>query len=111
MPYTAAFASTFAESEGELRYVLLVSRDDGLTWTNLLDGSVAQPGELPRDASGAADPARTVRDLTASGDEVYGWSTPVESVPAGMYLLRVEAYRASEPLHYAQHQEKIYVDR
>jgi hypothetical protein len=111
LAYTTSFASTFAESEGELRYVPLWSRDDGVTWRNMLDDSLAQPGELPRNAAGAADPARTLRDLNASADETFAWSTPVTKVPAGVYMMRIEAYRASEPLHYAQHQEKIYVDR
>lgn len=111
LPYTTAFTSSFAETESELRYVPLWSRDGGETWFNLLDDSPAQPGELPRSANGAVDASRTFTDRVAGGDESFAWSTPLSLVPRGIYLIRIEAYRASEPLHYAQHQEKIYVDR
>ena len=49
--------------------------------------------------------------MTPSGNETYVWATPAADFPQGVYVLRIEAYRASQPLHYAQHQEKIHVDR
>jgi hypothetical protein len=71
LKYTSAFADDFAESEAELRYVPLYSRDGGRTWFNMLDDSQAQPGELPRNAAGAADASRTLTDLTPSGNETF----------------------------------------
>ena len=31
--------------------------------------------------------------------------------PEGSYLIRVECYRANKVLHFAQHMEKIFIDR
>ena len=39
------------------------------------------------------------------------WSTPAAGFPEGSYLVRIDAYRSSESLHYSQHMEKIYVNR
>jgi hypothetical protein len=109
--YTPAYTATFAESEADLRYVPMYSRDGGETWWNMRDGSRAVPGSLPRDATGAADAARTLRDLVPGGDETFLWPTPDADFGPGMYLIRIETYRASEPLHHAHHQEKIHVQR
>ncbi len=57
------------------------------------------------------DPALTLADGTAGGDESWTWSTPAGRFPEGSYLVRIEAYRASESLHYSHHVEKIYVNR
>ena len=57
------------------------------------------------------DPARTQGDMSPGAEEVWTWSTPREDFPEGSYLIRVESHRASESLHYAHHQEKIYVER
>ena len=39
------------------------------------------------------------------------WSTPPGLFPKGSYLIRIEAFRMDEALHYTQHMEKIYVNR
>jgi hypothetical protein len=110
-PYTTSYPTTFAEDESDLVYVLLVSRDGGSTWTNLLDGSPGELGVLPWIEGVGPDPARTRSDQVAGGDESFLWNTPAVAVPQGSYMLRVEAYRAGETLHYAQHMERIHVDR
>jgi hypothetical protein len=111
LPYTAAYGSGFVESEADLVYVLLVSRDGGRTWRNLRDGSSARPGVMPWIDGVGPDPARVLTDASPGEDESFVWGTPAADVPAGSYLLRVEAYRSEESLHYAQHVEKIHVDR
>jgi hypothetical protein len=108
--YTSAYPTAFAESEGELIYVVLLSRDNGRTWTNALDGSPARLGVLPVLPTGGRDPARTRVDA-GPGDESWTWATPPASVPEGSYLVRVEAFRSSEPMHHSVHQEKVYVSR
>ena len=50
-------------------------------------------------------------DTGAGGEEAWVWSTPTGKIPEGSYVIRIEGYRASESLHYSQHQEKIYVNR
>ena len=59
----------------------------------------------------APDPLRTRTDSNAGGDESYAWGTPSGTIIEGSYVIRIEAYRTSEPLHYVQHMEKIYVNR
>ena len=88
------------------------SKDGGASWINMLDDSPIQLGILPwDDAADAPDSSKTLSDLNPLGDETYIWVTPDSKLPKGSYLIRVEAYRRSEPLHYAQHMEKIYVNR
>ena len=112
LKYTTSYPDNFAEAQNDLVYVLLYSRDGGVTWHNMLDESAALLGELPWDvAAGGPDATRTIPDLNPAGDETWVWTTPSVTFPKGSYLIRVEAYRASEPLHYAQHMEKIYVNR
>jgi hypothetical protein len=50
-------------------------------------------------------------DAVPAGDETFTWATPAASFPEGTYLIRIEGYRTGESLHYAHHQEKIYVSR
>ena len=75
----------------------------------MLDDKSATPGVLPM-KNGVADPARTLSDVNA-GDETFSWSTPATKIPDGSIMVRIEAYRKTEPLHYAQHMTKVYVDR
>ncbi len=60
--------------------------------------------------AGAIDATKTVSDA-ATGDETFAWPTPSATYPEGTYVMRVEMYRRTERLHYAYHQEKIYVNR
>ncbi len=108
--YTTSYSNTFTELESDLAYVLYYSRDGGSTWLNMKDGTAAELEKLPLNGAGVADPAKTVAD-TITGDESWTWSTPSAAYPEGTYVIRIEAYRKSEPLHFAYHQEKIYVNR
>ena len=108
-PYTTAFLGTFTEAESDLVYVPLYSRDGGRTWLNMKNGSTATLGVLPW-LGGVPNPALTVND-GGVGNETYTWNTPSATFPEGSYIIRIEAYRKTEPQHYAQHQEKIYVNR
>ena len=109
--YTSAYPTTHAEDETDLLYVPMYSVDNGRTWRDMLRDEVVEPGRIPWLAGTGPDPARTLVDQVPGGDESLLWSTPAASYPEGSYLVRVEAYRASESLHYSQHVEKIYVNR
>jgi hypothetical protein len=109
--YTGSYPAGFAEDEADLVYVPMVSADGGKTWRSLLNGAEVQPGEMPWIPGVGPDPALTVADQAVGADETFAWPTPAAGVPEGSYVLRVEAYRASESLHYAHHMEKIYVNR
>jgi prepilin-type N-terminal cleavage/methylation domain-containing protein len=112
LPYTASYPANFAESQAELTYVLLYSRDGGTTWRNMRDDSPALLGDLPWDAvAGTPVASKTLPDVNPAGDETFVWATPAASFPKGSYLIRIESYRTAEPQHYAQHMEKIYVNR
>ena len=60
--------------------------------------------------AGAPDPALTLND-GGVGNESWVWNTPAATFPEGSYIIRIESYRKTEPQHYSQHQEKIYVNR
>jgi len=103
-PYTGTTTMNTGETEANLVYALLCSADGGRTWRYIVDDSAAIPGERPRHAGVLVADQQT-------GPEVYHWETPEAAVPAGSYLIRVEAYRQGEELHVAHHTEKIFVDR
>ena len=110
LPYTTNFAAGFTELESDLVYVLYYSRDGGTSWLNMKDGTAAALEQLPLNGAGLPDPAKTIAD-TITGDESFNWSTPAAAYPEGTYVIRIEAYRKSEQLHFAYHQEKVYVNR
>ena len=67
---------------------------------------------LPWIAGVGPDPARTLDGPRCrAATRPSPGTRPRPTYPEGTYMLRVEAYRAAETLHYAQHQEKIYVNR
>jgi hypothetical protein len=101
-PYTQG--GTFAESEGELRYVMMYSADEGDTYFYVQDSAAATPGTLPQSAL-------YIEPDTVGGDESYTWSVPSSTFPEGSYLLRIECYRDGAPLHFAWHQNRIYIQR
>ena len=102
-PYTNLTASTFTESEADIEYVLMYSRDNGSTWQYVRDDTPAEPGVLP-------DVVYRVLD-TGTGDESFVWATPSATFPDGTYILRIEAYRTGQALHYSQHMSRMYVQR
>lgn len=103
--YTSATAGGFAETESEIVYVLMYSKDNGVTWLHMLDDSPASPGTLPTDTS-------VIRaDLNAGGAETYNWDTSDSTLfPEGTYQLLVEGYRSGQSLHYSQHRMKVYLE-
>jgi type II secretory pathway pseudopilin PulG len=102
--YTDLGTANAAEAESKLVYAVLYSRDGGRTWLHLLDDSPATPGARPE------DPALLISDQQ-TGPETFTWLTPPADVPGGSYLIRIEAYRTGEELHFAHHMEKIYIER
>ncbi len=110
-PYTRSYAAGFAQAESDLVYVPMYSTDNGKTWLSMRDDASIQPGHLPWIEGVGPDPARTVLDLTAGGNETFSWAVPKDRFPEGSYLIRIETFRVDESLHYAQHMEKIYVNR
>jgi hypothetical protein len=66
---------------------------------------------VPWIVSVGRDPAQTLLDAADGVDETLVWATPANKITQGSYLIRVEAFRSSESLHYTQHMEKIYVNR
>lgn len=103
-PYTTSTPVGFAESEAEIEYVIMYSRDAGRTWLHVQDDSLAELGERP------SNPVYLVAD-GGVGDETYTWATPAGSFPEGSYMVRIEAYRQNQSLHYSQHQTKIFIER
>jgi hypothetical protein len=83
----------------------MYSRDIGRTWLHVTDDSPAEPGVRP------TNPAVFLDDLTTPGQETHDWPTAAVDFPRGSYLVRVEAYRPSQSLHYSYHQKKIFIDR
>lgn len=102
--YTGSTSAGFSETETDLEYVLMYSRDNGQTWLHIVDDSPASPGERPTSAMYLTPDQGT-------GQESINWVTTPSNFPEGSYVLRVEAYRANQSLHYSQHQVKIYITR
>ncbi|MFH1999791.1 MAG: hypothetical protein ABIK28_08925, partial [Planctomycetota bacterium] len=112
--YTQYYPENFTDSDwvDHLRYVLLYSNDGGETWYYMEDS-----GGLPRVQAtlgimpSGAEAAYLKQDLHAADDETFVWAVPEADFPEGSYLIRVECYRFNKTLHYAQHMEKIFIDR
>jgi hypothetical protein len=98
LPYTPAYSATFVE-DTTVSYALMYSKDNGKTWLYMLDDQPASPGVKP----GAA------KYLTTATS--FAWSVPVNTFPKGNYVVRVEAYRDSIPLHYSFHQYRVFLKR
>jgi hypothetical protein len=106
LPYTGQYAGAFAENEADLRYVPMWSNDNGATWFSMMDNTKpAVPGQRP------SDPAMVVGDAGVGMDETATWTTDAATFPRGSYLIRVDCYRGTNWLHYAYHQEKVYILR
>jgi hypothetical protein len=82
---------------------VIVSSDNGATWKYMQDSSAATPGTKPASS--------TYLISTGSATPSYTWSVPSASFPQGTYLIRVEVYRDSLPLHYAYHQYAAFIRR
>lgn len=97
-PYTPSYPANYSEDTA-LHYVVLYSRDNGKSWRYAKNEAAATPGVRPADAT-----------LLQTGT-TYTWSVPASSFPKGNYVIRVEAYRDTLPLHYAFHQYRAFIKR
>ncbi|MFK7741416.1 MAG: hypothetical protein AB8H80_13955 [Planctomycetota bacterium] len=101
-PYTQT--GTYAEDESALDYVLVYSNDNGTTWRYMQDDSQAVIGAPPSSS------LYLISD-SGAGNESYTWSTPSAQFPQASYLLRIECYRRNAEVHYAWHQNRIFIQR
>jgi hypothetical protein len=101
-PYTQT--GTFVEDESQLEYSITYSNDNGTTWRFVQDDSITSVGQRPDDNMYLIADAGT-------GGETYTWDVSGASFPEGSYLLRVECYRLGAQVHYAWHQNKIFIQR
>ena len=88
--YTTAYADGFAEIE-PIIYNLKYSNDNGSHWYFMGD-------DVPTSAG--------AKDLTHSYTTPYVWD--ISAKDQGTYLIRLEAYRQTLPLHYNYHQLRVY---
>jgi len=103
--YTSAYPSPYTPPVVPvISYFTTFSSDNGVTWVYLQNPArTAIPGVRLQ----ASDPDYAACRLTAT---TYNW-TGVAPLPAGAYIIRVEAYRDVYPLHYATHQYQIFINR
>lgn len=102
--YATSFSDTYAGDESRLDYVIMYSRDGGQTWLYVQDDTPAVAGQRP--SSGTY----IVADAGV-GDEAYPWAVPADRFGEGTYVVRVEAYRQGEAMHYSYHQSSFYLQR
>lgn len=98
-------ATTLATWESHLRYVVLVSIDQGATWKYVQNLAPAKPLARP------TLPSLVVSDV-AFGDESFVVSTsdPIQ-YPAGEVIFRVEAFSNLRSTHVSAHQVKVSILR
>jgi len=102
--YTNDYPDGFAEIEGDLRYTLLYSRDNGQTWLHIVNDSAA--------TAGYPNQGLWLADANDGGNENYNWDVSNTGYfVEGSYIIMIEAYRNNQPCHYAYHQQKVYLNR
>lgn len=94
-PYTAYYKDDFVEST-PLTFAVKFSTDGGVHWKLARNGMEVPAGERP-----------PLTELVGPG----GLEWDVSEMPPGDFLIRVEAYRASIPLHYSYHQVRQNIRR
>lgn len=94
-PYTSYYRDDFQEST-PLGFVVKYSTDGGMHWKLARTGAESPAGIRPE-----------ASELV--GGSSYDWD--VSEMPPGPFLVRVEAYRATIPLHYAYHQVRQNIRR
>ena len=102
VPYTSSFPANYTETT-PLSYTVMYSADNGATWKYMQDDTAATPGVRPLSAS------RLISSTTATN--TYYWTTPPATIPEGNYIIRVECYRDTLPLHYSYHQFRAFIKR
>ncbi|MFH0887961.1 MAG: hypothetical protein V1871_01985 [Planctomycetota bacterium] len=104
LKYTTAYPAGFTETESDLKYALLYSSDNGVSWKHIIDNSAATPG-IPNQSL-------WLNDLTTEENETYNWDVSNTGYfIEGSYVVMVEAYRNSQTCHYSYHQQKIFINR
>lgn len=96
------YTPDYSFSDGEttpLDYVTMYSEDNGSTWKYMQNDSPAEPGMRPTGSTPVISSTQHV------------WPTPGSKFPKGSYVVRVEAHRQDQKLHYAYHQQKIFIKR
>ena len=102
--YSETLPPDHSEDETGIEYVVSYSPDEGRSWFHVVDRGLARPGTRP------VGPAQLYGDR-GPGPESITWRVPAASFPQGSYILRVEAYRRGQNLHYALHQVRTYIER
>jgi hypothetical protein len=100
-PYRSGLPEPFVEAESALVYRVLVSSDDGATWTSALTQQPAVPGVWPE------DPADRLAD-GGTGNESF-MVAPAEPWAEGRYTFLVEAWRSDRRSHSASHRVTVFV--
>jgi hypothetical protein len=104
---TDAGYSSFTE-DTNTSHVVIYSKDSGGTWFYASDNTPATLGIRPTVASRWAYQAV----VPSTSSFTYSWDVSNRTnFPEGNYLVRVEAYRDTLPLHYGFHQMKIFIKR
>jgi len=102
-PYTESYPTPYSQNESELCYRLLLSHDNGAGWTSAVTGHAAVPGAWPDDGD------ELLADV-GTGNESFTIALPA-TLPAGEYIVRVEAWRTTAHVHCASHEVRIFVRR
>ncbi len=101
--YTDDYPTPYSQNEGDLLYRVLWSADAGATWTSALTDAPTQIGSWPTAVSERLADA-------GNGNESFSFPFP-STLPAGEYVIRVEAWRTTTHLHNATHQVRLFVRR
>jgi len=94
-PYTSYYQDDFIETT-PLTFAVKFSTDGGVHWKLARNSLEVPAGDRP-----------PLSELVGSG--AYIWD--VSEMPPGDFLVRIEAYRASIPLHYSYHQVRQNIRR
>jgi hypothetical protein len=102
-PYTSGYPADFDGGEDGLRYRVLVTADEGLSWTDVLSG-------LPVDLAARTEPEDLLWD-SGPGDEGLTVETPPATYPGGSYRFRVLCQHAGRGIHRAWHEVRVEIER
>ncbi|MEZ5989409.1 MAG: hypothetical protein R3F30_09855 [Planctomycetota bacterium] len=103
--YTGTTSVGFAEDESQIYYAMYYSKDMGRTWLYVQDDSLALIGRPPTNAY------YKIPDWNTGAGETFSLATPAAKFPRGTYLIRIEAYREGQVLHYSHHTVQCFIDR
>jgi prepilin-type N-terminal cleavage/methylation domain-containing protein len=109
--YTASTSTSFVEDESSIEYSVMYSADNGVNWTQLQMVAGLLQATTMTGGPGVHPGASLMVADTAVGQEALEWDLPRNNYPESVYLVRVEAYRAGQQLHYSQHMQRFYIDR